>query len=157
MAFRQIETHDAEEVVLLDHHCGYCGKTHEAKVTGRGRATLERRAPGGDSPEADARVAAQEEAAALIRLTPCPACGKRDAGEVRKLFVLALLQVVAGLALGVGAWVAFTLEAFGSRDQMRVVMIFALAGGGVVVGAIVRVATRWRGSVERVRFSSQLA
>jgi hypothetical protein len=132
----------ASQTIELDHHCSECGAVSSARVLG------EQSGMAGQ----DARIAAQEEAAQLIRLAPCPRCGKRGRRAASRLIGGSALMAASGVVLLLVAWVMVQIGALQDGGE-RLVGVTAFAAGGLPIVAFLRARSRWRGSTERVHFT----
>ena len=146
------EERDYEHRVELDRHCSPCNAVFPAYVIGRGHAA----APTGADAAFDAEDAAQRDAALLVRLAPCPRCGRREAAAVRSHYLAMAGGVLGGLALVAVALILVALGAFesGAMSGGSVKLVAVLGVGGLVllVVSFKKSYARWRGSRDRVHF-----
>jgi hypothetical protein len=136
--------------VELDHHCPHCGTVSPALVRGRGFATESRSLLdlGGSDAQFKGEVTAQRDAALLIRLARCPACGKRDPKGIRVLWMRAVWVLLGAVALDL---IAMTMRDADVPWHHALGLLAGFVGGIWLLLA----AVAWRqlrGSNERVRF-----
>lgn len=139
----------SEVCVRLDFVCTACHATTPAAVYGVGFAV------GGHQPGEVATRAAADDAEELVRLAPCPKCGRRDRREVAWLVGAAVLQVLMGLAFG-GIAIALGVASYLSdRGGVAVPMWIPALLGALAIALLARgigsALTRWNASANRVR------
>jgi nitrate reductase NapE component len=97
------------------------------------------------------------DARAVVRLAPCPQCGKRRKSSIAGFAVLAvlLLALSAGAGLGTATFLQWLLV-WAPRDQGIWLYLFCLVACGpgfvVVYGSLRWIYRRWAGSTRRVAF-----
>ena len=134
-----VTTAKASVEVELDHQCEHCGAVSPAMVSGRAVASEQRFIFEAGSSDAQflAETEAQRDAALLIRVVRCPRCQRRNAAELRTLWMPMLWMALGATALAIAGLAVVPL--------VMLVLIGGLAFGVRAVKAL-------RGSDRRVRF-----
>jgi hypothetical protein len=89
--------------ITVEHQCSMCRNTAQFRVVGlgmgKGASPYFLNETGAENKaEERAQKAAKKNAFATAKLIKCPACGNRDAKEVRNFWLLQLAKIVGGAA-----------------------------------------------------------